>query len=100
MRTDDEHTGRAYHPRFAELLGSAHNLRGFRDPASYEVRRTLAPTAHLLGDAVFDAAYERGRRVTRKDVFAAGTVLVHSTSPDTASRVPGRGSSPSHNDLA
>ncbi|MFI0412461.1 ATP-binding protein [Actinomadura sp. 3N508] len=67
--------------RAAELLGTAHTLRGFRDTGCYDVHRTLTAAARVLGDAAFAAAYDRGRRVTREDVFAAGPAIVHSTAP-------------------
>ncbi|MGH3240101.1 MAG: hypothetical protein ACRDNL_06950, partial [Spirillospora sp.] len=67
--------------RAAELLGTAHHLRGFRDISCYDVQRTIDAAVRALGDAAFSAAYDRGRRVTRDDVFAAGADIVHSTSP-------------------
>ncbi|MFI0374502.1 BTAD domain-containing putative transcriptional regulator [Actinomadura sp. 1N219] len=70
--------------RAAELLGTAHTLRGFRDTGCYDVQRTLTAATRALGDDAFSAAYDRGRRVTREDVFAAGPAIVHSTAPDPA----------------
>jgi predicted ATPase/DNA-binding SARP family transcriptional activator len=64
--------------RAAELLGTAHNLHGYRDVASYEVGRTLAAATQALGDTAFDAAYERGRRLTREEVFEQGDDLIAS----------------------
>ncbi|SNS84492.1 BTAD domain-containing putative transcriptional regulator [Actinomadura mexicana] len=69
---------RGRHVRAAELLGSAHNLRGYRDAASYEVCRTLSLVGGVLGEKAFAAAYERGRRVTRNDVFDQADGLVTS----------------------
>ncbi|MEU8803744.1 BTAD domain-containing putative transcriptional regulator [Spirillospora sp. NPDC048819] len=64
--------------RAAELLGTAHNLHGYRDMSSYEVVRTLSSAARALGDDAVAAAYERGRQVTREDVFEQGEELVAS----------------------
>ncbi|GAA1827917.1 BTAD domain-containing putative transcriptional regulator [Actinomadura chokoriensis] len=64
--------------RAAELLGTAHNLHGYRDVASHEVGRTLAAATQELGDAAFDAAYERGRQVSREEVFEQGDDLIAS----------------------
>ncbi|MGI5207955.1 BTAD domain-containing putative transcriptional regulator [Spirillospora sp. CA-108201] len=69
---------RGEHVRAAELLGTAHNLRGYRDAASYEVRRTLSLAGGVLGEEGFAAAYERGRQVTRDDVFEQAGGLVTS----------------------
>ncbi|MFI0487579.1 BTAD domain-containing putative transcriptional regulator [Actinomadura sp. 9N215] len=68
--------------RAAELLGTAHHLRGFRDIACYDVQRTITAATRDLGDPAFADAYDRGRRVTRDDVFAAGAGIVHSTAPE------------------
>ncbi|MFA1547807.1 BTAD domain-containing putative transcriptional regulator [Actinomadura chokoriensis] len=64
--------------RAAELLGTAHNLHGYQDTSCYEVRRTLAAATRALGDAAFNAAYERGRGTTREEVFEQGAALVAS----------------------
>jgi hypothetical protein len=64
--------------RAAELLGTAHNLHGYRDAASYDVGRTLAAATRALGADAFDAAYERGRRTSREDVFEQGADLIAS----------------------
>lgn len=68
--------------RAAELLGTAHNLHGFRDATSYDAERTHGSVGPVLGPDAFAAAYERGRRVTRDDVFGAGTDLVGSTATE------------------
>ncbi|WP_242895339.1 AfsR/SARP family transcriptional regulator [Actinomadura litoris] len=68
-------TARDEHTRAAELLGTAHHLRGFRDRSSYDGARTAAATALALGEDDFAAAYERGRAVTRGQVIAAAPAL-------------------------
>ncbi|TYK52240.1 BTAD domain-containing putative transcriptional regulator [Actinomadura decatromicini] len=68
--------------RAAELLGTAHTLHGFRDVTSYDAERTHAYVTSVLGPDAFAVAYERGRQVTRDDVFAAGVDLVRSTAPE------------------
>jgi predicted ATPase/DNA-binding SARP family transcriptional activator len=55
--------------RAAELLGTAHGLHGFRDPASFEVARVTATVTGAIGSAAFESGYERGRRVTRDEVL-------------------------------
>ncbi|GAA4384174.1 BTAD domain-containing putative transcriptional regulator [Actinomadura verrucosospora] len=67
---------RGKHARAAELLGTAHNLRGYGDAGSYDVGRTLSLVRGVLGEEAFTAAYERGRRVTRDDVFDQADGLV------------------------
>ncbi|MEV3921739.1 ATP-binding protein [Actinomadura coerulea] len=69
---------RGEHVRAAELLGTSHNLLGYRDEGSYEVRRTLPLVLGVLGEEAFAAAYERGRRVGRDDVFDRADGLVTS----------------------
>ncbi|MES9543836.1 BTAD domain-containing putative transcriptional regulator [Actinomadura sp. NPDC000600] len=69
---------RGRHVRAAELLGTAHKLLGYRDTASYEVRRTLPLVSGVLGEEAFAAAYERGRQVTRDEVFEQAEELVAS----------------------
>ncbi len=56
--------------RAAELLGLAHTLHGFRDAASLEVARTAEAATTALGPGAFDAAYARGRSLTRADAVA------------------------------
>jgi predicted ATPase/DNA-binding SARP family transcriptional activator len=56
--------------RAAELLGLAHTLHGFRDAASLEVARTAEAATTALGAGAFDAAYARGRSLTRADAVA------------------------------
>ncbi len=69
---------RGRHVRAAELLGTAHGLLGYRDKASYEVRRTLPLVSGVLGEEEFTAAYERGRQATREEVFSRAEELIAS----------------------
>ncbi|NVI86255.1 hypothetical protein [Actinomadura sp. BRA 177] len=69
---------RGEYVRAAELLGTAHNLHGYRDTASYDVARTLSAATRELGEDAFTTAYERGRLVTRDEVFNQGADLVTS----------------------
>ncbi|MFB4304452.1 BTAD domain-containing putative transcriptional regulator [Actinomadura sp. NTSP31] len=67
------------HPvRAAELLGTAHGLLGFRHEGSHEVRRVVPAVRREIGAAAFEEAYERGRRVTRDDLFAGVAGIVES----------------------
>ncbi len=52
--------------RAAELLGTAHAVSGMAYQPSLEVIRTTAAARAALGDAEFQAAYDRGRKVTRE----------------------------------
>jgi len=61
---------RGEHVRAAELLGLAHTAAGFSDPFSLEVKRVQAATGAALSEAEFDAAYARGRSMTRSDALA------------------------------
>jgi hypothetical protein len=56
--------------RAAELLGLAHTLQGFRNPASLETGRAAAAATAALGPDGFGAAYARGRRLSRADALA------------------------------
>jgi predicted ATPase/DNA-binding SARP family transcriptional activator len=56
--------------RAAELLGTAHTLHGFRDTTSFDVTRVTAAAAGAIGRDAFDAAYERGRKLTRDQALA------------------------------
>jgi ATP/maltotriose-dependent transcriptional regulator MalT len=69
---------RGEYVRAAELLGTAHTLHGYRNTASYDVARTLASATRELGEDAFTTAYERGRLVTRDEVFNQGDTLVTS----------------------
>jgi predicted ATPase/DNA-binding SARP family transcriptional activator len=61
---------RGEHVRAAELLGLAHTAAGFSDPFSLEVKRVKAAAEAVLGRADFDAAYARGRAMTREDALS------------------------------
>ena len=61
---------RGEHVRAAELLGGAHTLQGRPDAWSLEVERATASALDALGQAAFDAAYERGRGMTREQTLA------------------------------
>ncbi|MDL4819231.1 BTAD domain-containing putative transcriptional regulator [Actinomadura opuntiae] len=69
---------RGHHVRAAELLGTAHGLLGFRHEGSHEVRRVEPAVKREIGEDGFAEAYERGRRVTRDEVFAVVPDLVDS----------------------
>jgi predicted ATPase/DNA-binding SARP family transcriptional activator len=56
--------------RAAELLGLAHELQGYCNKASLEVGRARAAVDRCLAAAEADAAYARGRRLTRADALA------------------------------
>jgi tetratricopeptide (TPR) repeat protein len=53
-----------------ELLGLAHTLQGFSNPGNLEVARVTAAARPALGQAAFDAAYARGRELTKDDALA------------------------------
>jgi predicted ATPase/DNA-binding SARP family transcriptional activator/tetratricopeptide (TPR) repeat protein len=55
--------------RAVELLGLAHKLQGFSHPGNPEVARVRAAAGTLDG-AAFDAAFARGRELTRDDALA------------------------------
>jgi predicted ATPase len=61
---------RGEHIRAAELLGLAHRLQGFRNPASLEVKRAQAAIDAALSTADAEAAYARGRAMSRADAMA------------------------------
>ena len=61
---------RGEHVRAAELLGLAHTLQGFGNAASLEVKRAKAAIAARLDKDVYQAAYARGRELTREDALA------------------------------
>ncbi|MGI8333531.1 AfsR/SARP family transcriptional regulator [Actinomadura scrupuli] len=56
--------------RAAELLGTTHMLRGYRDPWSLEIGRTTEAVTRALGPETFETAYARGRAVTRDQALA------------------------------
>ena len=55
----------------ATLLGSAHTIRGAFDEASLDAPGARDAARGVLGDAGFDAAYERGRALGRDEAIAA-----------------------------
>lgn len=61
---------RGEYVRAAELLGLAHAIHGFPDTGSPEVTRATTAAARALGGGIFAAAYERGRRLSRRDALA------------------------------
>ncbi len=61
---------RGQHDRAAELLGLAHTLHGFCDAASLDVARTTAVATREIGPAAFEAAYARGRGLSRAEAVA------------------------------
>jgi hypothetical protein len=60
---------RGEYVRAAELLGLAHTLQGFGNAAGLEVKRARAAIAANLDSAAFEAAYSRGRELTREDAL-------------------------------
>ena len=60
---------RGEYVRAAELLGLAHTLQGFGNAAGLEVKRAKAAIAANLDSAAFEAAYARGRELTREDAL-------------------------------
>ncbi|MEV0400539.1 BTAD domain-containing putative transcriptional regulator [Actinoallomurus sp. NPDC050550] len=60
---------RGEHARAAELLGCAHALQGFVSPWSLEHDRARAAALAALGADAFEAAYARGRRITREQAL-------------------------------
>jgi ATP/maltotriose-dependent transcriptional regulator MalT len=61
---------RGEHIRAAEMLGLAHRLQGFRNAASLEVTRAQAAIDTALRKTDAEAAYARGRVMTRADALA------------------------------
>jgi len=60
----------------ATLLGAGHTIRGAFDEGSLDAPGARASARRLLGEAAFDAAYERGRALSRDEtlVLASGAV--------------------------
>ncbi len=56
--------------RAAELLGLAHTLQGFGNDASLEVKRAKGTIASSLDEDAYQAAYARGRGLSRDDALA------------------------------
>jgi tetratricopeptide (TPR) repeat protein len=61
---------RGEHVRSTELLGLAHTLRGYRNHTSIELARAGTANEAALGEAAAEAAYERGRAMSRQDALA------------------------------
>ncbi|MFC6886093.1 MULTISPECIES: AfsR/SARP family transcriptional regulator [Actinomadura] len=61
---------RGDHERAAELLGTAHNLHGYSDIRSFDVRRVTRAVTEVLGEERFAAAYERGKAITHEEALA------------------------------
>jgi predicted ATPase/DNA-binding SARP family transcriptional activator len=55
----------------ATLLGAAHTIRGAFDEGSLDAPGARSAARGLLGEAGFDAAYERGRALGRDEAIAA-----------------------------
>ena len=60
----------------ATLLGAGHTIRGAFDEGSLDAPSARDAARHVLGEAGFDAAYERGRALGREETLglAAGAV--------------------------
>jgi ATP/maltotriose-dependent transcriptional regulator MalT len=56
--------------RAAETLGAADSLRGSPDLSNYDARKLTETLRSRLGDEGFDAAYARGRALSRADALA------------------------------
>jgi predicted ATPase/DNA-binding SARP family transcriptional activator len=57
----------------ATLLGAAHTIRGAFDEGSLDAPGARDAARAMLGDAGFDAAYERGRAFGRDEAIAAAS---------------------------
>jgi predicted ATPase/DNA-binding SARP family transcriptional activator len=62
------------HVSASELLGLAHRLQGFRNAASLDVQRAQAAIDAALSRADAEAAYARGRSMSRADGLALDPV--------------------------
>jgi hypothetical protein len=56
--------------RAAVLLGAAHSIRGAFDHSSLEAPAARDTARQTLGDAAFEAAYQRGRQLGYEDALA------------------------------
>ena len=63
-------TGRPGAERAAVLLGAAHMIRGAFDHSSLDAPEAVATARDRLGEAEFDAAYQRGRDLDRAEALA------------------------------
>ena len=62
--------GRASAERAAALLGAAHSIRGAFDHSSVDAPAARDAARQMLGDAVFEAAYQRGLDLGYADALA------------------------------
>jgi hypothetical protein len=65
--------------RAAVLLGAAHSLRGAFDHSSLEAPQTRDTVRRTLGEAAFDAAYQRGRGLGPEAAFTLAEDAVGSS---------------------
>jgi tetratricopeptide (TPR) repeat protein len=65
--------------RAAVLLGAAHSLRGAFDHSSLEAPQTRDTARRTLGEAAFDAAYQRGRGLGHEEAFTLAEDTVGSS---------------------
>jgi predicted ATPase/DNA-binding SARP family transcriptional activator len=65
--------------RAAVLLGAAHSLRGAFDHSSLDAPETRDTARRTLGEAAFDAAYQRGRGLDPDEAFALAEDAVGSS---------------------
>jgi predicted ATPase/DNA-binding SARP family transcriptional activator len=56
--------------RAAVLLGAAHSMRGVFDRSSLDAPHARDTAQQILGDAAFEAAYQRGRALSYEDAVA------------------------------
>jgi hypothetical protein len=79
--------------RAAVLLGAAHSIRGVLDRSSLDAPQAMDTAHQVLGDAAFEAAYQRGRALSYEDAvtFADDTVRPRLDSQPPASGAGGRG---------
>jgi predicted ATPase/DNA-binding SARP family transcriptional activator len=86
---------REYADVAATLLGAAHTIRGTFDESSLDAPGTRDAARDMLGLSEFEAAYERGRALSREDALAfASRVLADPVTaglPRIRARQPGDG---------
>jgi predicted ATPase/DNA-binding SARP family transcriptional activator len=63
----------------AVLLGAAHSLRGAFDHSSLDAPQTRDTARRTLGEAAFDAAYQRGRSLGPEEAFTLAEAAVGSS---------------------
>ncbi|HET7247102.1 MAG TPA: tetratricopeptide repeat protein, partial [Streptosporangiaceae bacterium] len=63
-------TGRSGAERAAVLLGAAHSIRGAFDHSSLDAPEARDTASQRLGEAGFEAAYQRGRDMSREKALA------------------------------